>query len=767
MTISVQLTNQGQALLQASTRPITLSQFKLGSAVNYVPEPTDTNIHGTLVFSGTPSAPIAATANVVKYGVVLDYPVGPFYFGELGLYTESGVLFALAAWSELIQKISSTTQPPGMSMRIDIYVAIVGQNYSMWLEAAESNNEFRMAILSSPDLLPPSQNAVPNAYVISGYSGAQSTFLAYTDQLGQWQFDTYQYSTKQSTSIVSADGQSVTILASELATDMIPAYIGQVILEFSTGALVSTCRYVTSVVESGLYATLNFDNPVMILPVAGDLVSIFVRQEASSQFLVPPATHQTLGLVQLGNSIIVTSGTHPGIIDVDYTQIPYPVTSVNGLTGTVTLSASNITGFAAVAYSGSYNDLVNLPAPYTLPVASLSTLGGVKAPSSGNLTIDSQGVIDLGFSSFVTSFNGRSGTVTLQASDINGAGGALINSPTFTGVPAAPTATAGTNTTQVATTAFVASAISAAALQPATTTTLGGVIVKTGLTVDGSGNLSLAAPSGPSIGGVKAGTGVTIAVDGTISTSSNVTSVDGQTGAVVIQAQDNNNATGSSWVVDSGATTGILKFRTIVAGTNITLGTDVNGNITVTAATAGVSSFNTRTGAVTLQASDVTGVGGALVGSTNTWTGANNFTGGSITVPTITSGDSTTNAASTAFVAAAKYYDVPGGAAGVLTSSQLILKHVAVRTISFAANFSGSAGAAGTAATASTTFNVAKNGSTVGTISWAASAATCTFSTSGGTSVSLAAGDVLTVTANSTADTTLADVSFTFLGLAT
>ena len=37
---------------------------------------------------------------------------------------------------------------------------------------------------------------------------------------------------------------------------------------------------------------------------------------------------------------------------------------------------------------------------------------------------------------------------------------ARLASPTFTGVPAAPTATAGTNTTQVATTAFVAAAVS-------------------------------------------------------------------------------------------------------------------------------------------------------------------------------------------------------------------------------------------------------------------------------------------------------------------
>ena len=53
----------------------------------------------------------------------------------------------------------------------------------------------------------------------------------------------------------------------------------------------------------------------------------------------------------------------------------------------------------------------------------------------------------------VTSVAGRTGAVTLSVSDISGA--APSASPSFTGTPTAPTAAVGTNTTQVATTAFV------------------------------------------------------------------------------------------------------------------------------------------------------------------------------------------------------------------------------------------------------------------------------------------------------------------------
>lgn len=56
----------------------------------------------------------------------------------------------------------------------------------------------------------------------------------------------------------------------------------------------------------------------------------------------------------------------------------------------------------------------------------------------------------------VTSVAGKIGAVLLVVGDVSGA--APIASPTFTGIPAAPTAAPGTSTTQIATTAFVTAA---------------------------------------------------------------------------------------------------------------------------------------------------------------------------------------------------------------------------------------------------------------------------------------------------------------------
>ena len=93
---------------------------------------------------------------------------------------------------------------------------------------------------------------------------------------------------------------------------------------------------------------------------------------------------------------------------------------------------------ATVAVSGSYTDLANkptIPSAYTLPIATASTLGGVK--QGAGITIDANGIITASGAG-VSSIAGRTGAVTLTASDINGLStvastgnwGDLTNKPT-------------------------------------------------------------------------------------------------------------------------------------------------------------------------------------------------------------------------------------------------------------------------------------------------------------------------------------------------
>ncbi len=423
--MQIQLTDFAVSYLAANPGPPTLTGYKLGSAYNYTPLPTDTDIHGTLLFSGVPTPPVAENANLVKYSLYLDYNIGDFDFGEVALEL-GGQLFALGSASELIHKIQGGVTV-GNSIRLDIYLSMVGTNYFMFLDVAESNNSFRVASIDSPDMLPPSHEATPNMYVIKGAGANQSPMLAYTDRNGLWNFDAYQYAVIGTATITGFDNYSVTIALADHSANMDPVYFGQVILEFVTGQLYSICRYVKTSVQSGSHYTLGFNTPLAQLPVVGDKFQVYQRLQNTALPPIPIATASVLGGIKIGAGLLVQPD---GTCSVD-TSTLNAVVSINGMDGVVTLDANNLPLLATVGKTGSYNDLIDKPAPYSLPIATQSVLGGVKAPPSGNLVISGTGVIDFSFVP-VKSVNGflpdAGGNVTVTSGDIG-----LINPVAVTG----------------------------------------------------------------------------------------------------------------------------------------------------------------------------------------------------------------------------------------------------------------------------------------------------------------------------------------------
>lgn len=110
-------------------------------------------------------------------------------------------------------------------------------------------------------------------------------------------------------------------------------------------------------------------------------------------------------------------------------------------------------------------------------------------------------------------------------------------------------------------------------------------------------------------------------------------------------------------------------------------------------------------------------------------------------------------------------YDVAIYCAGIPITNQTLMKYKTPRAISFAANFSGSTSAdADVAATAETVFVINKNGSQVGSATYAAAGLSATFASSGGAVVNFAVGDVLSVHAPITADLTLSGISLLLKG---
>jgi hypothetical protein len=252
------------------------------------------------------------------------------------------------------------------------------------------------------------------------------------------------------------------------------------------------------------------------------------------------------------------------------------VASFNGRTGVVALVGGDITGaggalLASPVFTGTPSAptqpstdnstrlattafVVAVAAPLASPAFTGVPTGPTAPPSTSTTQLATTAfvtaAIAAGMAGIVTTFNGRAGAVNLIANDVSAAGGALLASPAFTGTPTAPTAAPSTANTQLATCAFVMAAVA----------TGGGVLT-----------------------------------------------FNGRAGAVTLTAADVSAVGGA--LLASPAFTGLPTAPTAGAGTNTAqLATCAFVAAAVAAATAGVASFNGRTGAVSLIATDVTAV---------------------------------------------------------------------------------------------------------------------------------------------------------------
>jgi hypothetical protein len=97
---------------------------------------------------------------------------------------------------------------------------------------------------------------------------------------------------------------------------------------------------------------------------------------------------------------------------------------------------------------------------------------------------------------------------------------------------------------------------------------------------------------------------------------------------------------------------------------------------------------------------------------------------------------------------------------GAPGNSAVVAQFVATRAMGFAINAPGSKAVLAVAATASTVLTVKKNGTSIGTITFGVAGTTGTFAFAAATE--LAAGDVLTVANQASADATAAGISITF-----
>lgn len=369
--------------------------------------------------------------------------------------------------------------------------------------------------------------------------------------------------------------------------------------------------------------------------VAAQLDESFAPLDSPQFVGVPtgPTAAQTVNSGQLATTAFVKAAV---------TASTTGVSSFNTRTGAIVLTTGDVTTVGAALLAGpAFTGVPTAPTP---------------APGDNSTKLATTAYVQSAVASFnagVVSFNTRTGAVVLTTADITSVGGAALASPAFSGTPTAPTAAAATNTTQLATTAFVTQAISAL---PAPVTSFNGrtgAVSFQGSDVSAVGGALLVSPSftgtplaptaipGTSSTQIASTAFVQAALSGV---AAGVTTYNGRSGAVVSLASDITSVGGA--LLAGPVFTGVPSAPTANIGTNTTqLATTSFVQAALAAAPGGVSSFNGRTGAITLQGSDVSAVGGAMLSSPA-------FTGNP-TAPTASPGDSDTSIATTAFVTGA------------------------------------------------------------------------------------------------------------------
>jgi hypothetical protein len=210
---------------------IEINEFRLGTAYGYTPSLADTSLHGSVLYSGVPLGYAVINQDTCQYSLHVDETVGNFDFGEIGLYINGGVLFALQSLQLPQRKIA---QPDSDWNEILLKAQLQLTNLPALIQWTVENLTTGVILeLSQFELVDPPDTSDVNACIVhQGDEEGNHAFITKRDG-DIWDVSTHRHAVVAQGTVGSATGVSVSSPDIFGVDSLFP--LGKYLLRFRTG----------------------------------------------------------------------------------------------------------------------------------------------------------------------------------------------------------------------------------------------------------------------------------------------------------------------------------------------------------------------------------------------------------------------------------------------------------------------------------------------------------------------------------------------------
>lgn len=260
--MQLRFTSAGAALFESNPTAFEVTRLVLTDAYGYDLPEVPTVLQGAPVYDVTADLISSVmNTNTLRFTKLLDNTVGPFSFGEAGLYS-GATLVAVGVNPDPIAKVATVGTNNGNYITLDLFLTQSNTNSYGFVRLGNSDSRYQLGQVLSVDYLDPPYEGDPNTYIVNGLTPNDQPALAFADMYGRWAFS--------NRSLVYYTGQvtNATAIAVDIAAphgvdfDLPTDYV----LQFTSGRLRGYCRQLTSV--GPLF--FQWNTPTLYVPEVGD-----------------------------------------------------------------------------------------------------------------------------------------------------------------------------------------------------------------------------------------------------------------------------------------------------------------------------------------------------------------------------------------------------------------------------------------------------------------------------------------------------------------